>query len=67
MRHDEEIECGKHNKDYGHMSGTHKGWSSCSKLEYLERYNYLEPRKKWCLDPGTVVPRPTLSLCSQKT
>ena len=54
MRHDEEIECGKHNRDYGHMSGTHMGWSSCSKLEYLERYNYLEPRRKWCLQPGNL-------------
>ena len=52
MRHDEDIGCGKHNGDYGQMSGTHNRWSSCSKLEYLKLYNYLEPRKKWCLQPG---------------
>ena len=52
MKHDDEVGCGKHNGDYGHLSGTHNGWSSCSRREYLERYNSLEPRKKWCLQPG---------------
>ena len=52
MRHDEDIGCGKHNEDYGHMSGTHNGWSSCSKQQFSERYTYLAMRKKWCLQPG---------------
>ena len=59
MRHDEDLGCGKHNGDYGHMSDwsvTHDRWSSCSMRAYLEQYNYLEPRKKWCLQPGNLVP-----------
>ena len=54
MEHDEDIGCGKHNGKVGHMSvpSIHNGWSSCSKREFLESYNYLEPRKKWCLRPG---------------
>ena len=52
MRHDEDIGCGKHNEDSGHMSGTHNGWSSCSKQQFSARYTYLAMRKKWCLQPG---------------
>ena len=59
MIHDEDIGCAKRNGDFGLMNtesdtffGPRVGWSSCSKLAFLERYNYLEPRKKWCLQPG---------------
>lgn len=54
MRHDEDIGCTQHNGDYGHMtqSGIFDRWSSCSKLAFLERYNYLELKKKWCLQPA---------------
>ncbi len=57
MRHDEDIGCRKHNGNYKkHMRnvahGPYDGWSSCSRREYLERYNSLEPFKKWCLQPG---------------
>ena len=70
MYHDKIVGCGN-GKDCGnytldslerkcgHMSGTHNGWSSCSRLAVLETYNDVRSRKKWCLKPGNL-------LCSQK-
>ena len=65
MKHDElaDVGCGngKNCGNYtlesterfcGHMSSTHNGWSSCSRLAFLEQYNQLEALKKWCLPPG---------------
>ena len=52
MRHDVKTDpkCGKHNGDYGHMSGTHKQWSSCSKSEFAKLYT--KKANNWCLQPG---------------
>ena len=63
MKHDKDVGCGngKNCGNYtleslerfcGHMSGTHNGWSSCSRLAFLEQYNQLEVLKKWCLPSG---------------
>ena len=52
MRHDLSIGlgCGQ-DGDKGHMSGTHNRWSTCSKNEFLELYNFLVPLNQWCLEP----------------
>ena len=52
MRHDLSIGlgCGQ-DGDKGHMSGTHNRWSTCSKNEFLDLYNFLQPTQMWCLAP----------------
>ena len=52
MRHDLSIGlgCGQ-DGDKGHMSGTHNRWSTCSKNEFLDLYNFLKPKQLWCLTP----------------
>ena len=57
MDHDLNIGCGQ-DGDKGHMSGTHNRWSTCSKREFLDNYNFLKAIDKWCLK--ALSPKPEL-------
>ena len=50
MNHDLDIGCGQ-DGDKGHMSSQHDRWSTCSKREFLDLYNFLQSSKRWCLAP----------------
>lgn len=51
IRHDTDIGCGQ-GSDKGHMSGHHRGWSTCSRREFEANYLNLRRRNNWCLKPG---------------